>query len=108
MTNILLNCLLIPRWGMMGAAWATLFGYLAMVLALYMTVQRFYPVRYQMGRLAKVVFVSALVFGVWKWFGQSFSLRVLLLLVGYPLGVILMRFFTRVEWNRLRGVLGLS
>ena len=107
-TNVLLNCLLIPRWGMMGAAWATLFGYLAMVLALYMTVQRFYPVRYQLGRLAKIVFVSALVFGAWKWFGQSLSLRVLLLLVGYPLGLTLMRFFTRAEWNRLRGVLGLS
>jgi len=107
-TNILLNCLLIPRWGMMGAAWATLFGYLAMVLALYMTVQRFYPVRYQLGRLAKVIFVAALLFGAWKWFGQSFSLRVLLLLVGYPLGLTLMRFFTRAEWNRLRGVLGLS
>jgi O-antigen/teichoic acid export membrane protein len=105
-TNILGNLLLIPIWGMMGAAWATFLGYLVMALVLYVTVQRFYPVRYQFGRAAKVICVSALTFGAWKWFGQSVSLRILLLVVGFPLGLALTGFFTRTEWNYLRGALG--
>lgn len=105
-SNILGNLLLIPRWGMMGAAWATFLGYFVMALALYVTVQKFYPVRYQFGRAAKVLFITALAFGAWKWFGHSFHLRMLLLLVGFPLGLALVGFFTRAEFDRLRSLLG--
>jgi O-antigen/teichoic acid export membrane protein len=105
--NILGNLLLIPRWGMQGAAWATFLGYFAMALALYATVQRFYPVHYQFGRAAKVIFISALVFVTWRWLGRSVSMRILLLVVCYPLGLILTGFFNRAEWQRLRNALGL-
>ena len=105
-TNIIGNLLLIPLWGMMGAAWATFLGYLVMALVLYVTVKRFYPVPYQFGRAAKVVCISVLTFGAWKWFGQSVSLRILLLLVGFPLGLALTGFFTRDEWDHLRSALG--
>jgi len=102
--NILGNWLLIPRWGMMGAAWATFLGYLVITLVLYGAVQRFYPVRYQFGRAAKVILISALVFAAGKWFGHSFYLRILLV-VCFPLGLALVGFFTRAEWERLRGAL---
>jgi O-antigen/teichoic acid export membrane protein len=103
--NILGNLAMIPRWGMVGAAWATFLGYLAMALALYFVVQRFYPIRYQFRRLAKVVFISALTFTAWKMFGQPVLIRLLLLMVCFPVGLVLTGFFTAGEWDRLRGVL---
>jgi O-antigen/teichoic acid export membrane protein len=106
--NILGNLLLIPRWGMMGAAWATFSGYLAMALTLYVTVQRFYHVRYQYVRLAKVIFVSVLIFVLWKLFGEPFFIRILLLAVCYPLGLFTVSFFTQGERSYFRRLLHLT
>ena len=53
--NIVGNLLLIPRWNILGAAWATVISYAIMALALYFVAQRLYPVRYEFGRIAKLV-----------------------------------------------------
>ncbi|HEV8537452.1 MAG TPA: polysaccharide biosynthesis C-terminal domain-containing protein [Bacteroidota bacterium] len=52
--NVAANYLLIPSLGIVGAAWATLFAYLVMAIALYLTAQRVYPVAYEFGRLMKI------------------------------------------------------
>ncbi len=52
--NVAINLLLIPRFGMFGAAWATFFAYAGMATAIYFVSQRFYPVRYELGRLTKL------------------------------------------------------
>ena len=52
--NVAANYLLIPSMGMLGAAWATFFAYLAMATALYFVVQHFYPVKYEFNRLMKI------------------------------------------------------
>jgi O-antigen/teichoic acid export membrane protein len=52
--NVIANLLLIPRFGMFGAAWATFFAYAAMALAIYMVSQKYYPVQYELGRLLKI------------------------------------------------------
>jgi O-antigen/teichoic acid export membrane protein len=106
--NVFGNLALIPRWGMMGAAWATFAGYLVMALALYVIVQRFYPVRYQYERLVKVIFVSVLLFVLQKWFGDAVLLRVMFIVVCYPLGLFATNFFTPGERNRLRRFLRFS
>jgi O-antigen/teichoic acid export membrane protein len=41
--NLGLNFLLIPRWGMMGAAWATVLSYLLLPLMIYPLAQRLFP-----------------------------------------------------------------
>jgi O-antigen/teichoic acid export membrane protein len=105
--NVLGNLLLIPRWGIMGAAWATFAGYLVMALSLYTAVQRIYPVHYQYGRLAKLVFVSVLIYLLRQWFGEPLFLRVLLLLICYPLGLFATNFFTAGERGHLRHLLHL-
>src|SRR5262249_1342810 len=52
--NVALNFLLIPKYGMMGAAWATLIGFLVqMVLTLTLSLRVFY-VPYRYGRLCAV------------------------------------------------------
>ncbi len=50
--NVAMNFLLIPRWGMMGAAWSTLLSF-ALQAAMTMVVsESLYPIRYEWGRVA--------------------------------------------------------
>ena len=49
--NIGLNVLLIPRYGMVGAAIATLVAYVALLLGMTLYSQRVYPVPYQWRRV---------------------------------------------------------
>jgi O-antigen/teichoic acid export membrane protein len=49
--NVAANFLLIPRWGMMGAAVATLLAYAVMAARLYVEARRVYPVPYDWGRV---------------------------------------------------------
>ena len=60
--NIAANVLLIPFIGIMGAALATLFSYAAMACALYFVVQRFYPIKYELGRITKIAIAGGVVF----------------------------------------------
>jgi O-antigen/teichoic acid export membrane protein len=53
--NIIFNFLLIPRWGMMGAAWATVIAYAVMCLASYIVDEYYFPIRYEWGRILKIV-----------------------------------------------------
>jgi len=58
--NIGLNFALIPRFGMIGAAWANGAAYAIQALIAYGFSQRFYPVAYEYGRIARAI-VAALV-----------------------------------------------
>jgi O-antigen/teichoic acid export membrane protein len=61
--NIGLNFLLIPRWGMLGSAWATAasYGFLTVVYAV--TSQRLWAIRYEWGR-AVILVTLTLVFAL--------------------------------------------
>ena len=52
--NIGLNLLLIPRFGILGAAWANAVGYALQAMIAFRFSQRFYPITYERGRLARV------------------------------------------------------
>ncbi len=52
--NVVANFLLIPKFGMFGAAWATFFAYAGMAIAIYIVSQKFYPVQYELGKLLKI------------------------------------------------------
>ncbi len=52
--NVVANLLLIPKYGMFGAAWATFLAYGSMAIGLYVVSHRFYPVHYEFGRLSKI------------------------------------------------------
>jgi O-antigen/teichoic acid export membrane protein len=53
-TNLALNFALVPRFGMMGAAWANAAGYGVQALLAFRFSQRFYPVRYESRRIAVI------------------------------------------------------
>jgi O-antigen/teichoic acid export membrane protein len=58
--NIGANLLLIPKFGITGAAIATLLSYVVMAVGIYFPSQRLYHVRYEWGRLVRV-FLAAVV-----------------------------------------------
>ena len=63
--NIVLNLVLIPRFGMMGAAWATAFSYLALTLGYLVAAQRLFATAYERRRgLTIIVLLVAFTLGV--------------------------------------------
>ena len=56
--NVGLNFALVPSFGMMGAAWATLLAYPAMFAVTLWVAQRIYPIPYDYGRIAKPLLLA--------------------------------------------------
>jgi peptidoglycan biosynthesis protein MviN/MurJ (putative lipid II flippase) len=57
-TNIVLNFVLIPQFGIVGAGWANAAAYAVQAALGFMFSQRFYPVAYEWGRLARIAVFS--------------------------------------------------
>ncbi len=70
-SNIILNILLIPRWGLTGAAVATVLAYLGMVLAIWIYNRKHYPIRYNWGKLGTMIGVTALAYLGTLWNGGA-------------------------------------
>lgn len=60
--NVGLNFALVPRYGMMGAAWANAAAYAIQAGLAFTFSQRLYPVRYEYGRVARAVAAAAAAF----------------------------------------------
>lgn len=54
-TNLGLNFLLIPRYGMLGAAIATMISYFILTVAYYITTQKLCPLKFESSKLVRVV-----------------------------------------------------
>jgi O-antigen/teichoic acid export membrane protein len=63
-TNVVLNFVLIPRYGIVGAGWANAAAYGVQAALGFMFSQRFYPIAYEWGRLARVSAFSLLAYAV--------------------------------------------
>lgn len=59
--TILANFILIPIYGYMGSAWASLLCYLCMAILCYFLGQKYYPIPYTMGKSIGYVFVTMLL-----------------------------------------------
>jgi O-antigen/teichoic acid export membrane protein len=62
--NVGLNIALIPTYGMLGAAWANAAAYALQSGIAYRFSQRFYPIRYERGRLARASGAAAIAYAV--------------------------------------------
>lgn len=99
--NLGLNYLFIPRYGMMGAAWATVISYFALVVIQTVVNLRFWWIPYEYGRMAKIFCVFGLLYGTSlliktpnAWLNGGLKL---ILLVTYPLLLYGLRFFDERE-----------
>ena len=87
--NIALNLFLLPRLGLIAAAWSTLAAYILMVILLFLFVCRFYPVPYEFSRLGKIAIVGIIVYIALSGFLSDTSLEGTIargiFLIAYPL-----------------------
>jgi O-antigen/teichoic acid export membrane protein len=54
-TSVAVNLLLVPTFGIVGAAWANMIAYAVLAFVSWRFSQRFFPMRYELLRLAKIV-----------------------------------------------------
>ena len=105
--NVGLCFVLIPPYGMMGAAAATLVAYVAMFLGMTVRAQQVFPVAYQWRRIALVVGAAVGLTVLGKALHVPLAGAVLLIAV-YPLILLPLGFYLPVELRRLRGLVSVA
>ncbi|MGE5457142.1 MAG: lipopolysaccharide biosynthesis protein, partial [Methanococcaceae archaeon] len=92
LVNIAVNYLLIPYYGMMGAALATLASYLVMSAILFFVTQRFYKIEYEYSKIARIFTAVALTGALY----YIFDVRAVLYKLGLALLFALLLYIFRV------------
>jgi len=105
LTNIVLNAVLIPRFGLWGATAATMAGFGVTPLVMYVLVQRRYPLPYPIGRLlaALAIQFTLLIVGLFVP-AIAFPARVAIKLAIFallPLGFILLGIISSAELKHI-------
>lgn len=99
--NISLNLLWIPRFGMLGAAWSTLFSFFLMSSLAWYVSQRVYPIPYVFSRVAMLIGLATLLYlGSSLVNIPSLMLEVLVklaLFAAFPVVLYLLGFFSERE-----------
>jgi O-antigen/teichoic acid export membrane protein len=106
--NIGLNFWMIPRWGILGAAWSTVIGYAVLVVLGWRNAQHSYPVDYDFARVLRVVAVAVVfvvaaveVVPATGWIG--ITVRIALSAV-FPLGLLAVGALTPGERRRIKAL----
>jgi O-antigen/teichoic acid export membrane protein len=99
--NVVLNVLLIPPLGMMGAAIATIVAYIALFAGMWLNSRRVYPVPYQWRRVLLVGATAGALTGIGWAFDVPLGAAVALCLA-YPLVLAPLGFYLPAERQRLR------
>jgi O-antigen/teichoic acid export membrane protein len=102
--NFTLNLWLIPAYGMLGAAYATLAGFMLIMVLRTWNAQRVYPVEYQWRRVTVLLLIAGLLTGLGKAMPHSLVLA-FVLTVAYPLVLAPLGFYLPAERKRLRRLL---
>ena len=114
LSTLVFNSVLIPRFGIIGAAVATALGHLTALLLLYFLAQRIEPVPYQPGKLAFTLLLASIVMTLDFHFQThklaSDLLIKIALLLSYGTLLLSVRIITlndlRLIWNGIRSALG--
>jgi O-antigen/teichoic acid export membrane protein len=105
--NVALNLVLIPEFGMMGAAVATIGAYGALFVLMAWKAQRIYPVPYQWRRVATALAVAIALTVV----GRALELPLaaaIALVLAYPLVLLPLGFYLPEERRRIRALAPLA
>jgi O-antigen/teichoic acid export membrane protein len=102
--NFTLNLWLIPAYGMLGAAYATLAAYALLMVVRTWNAQHIYPTPYQWRRVAVVLGAAGVLTAAGKLLPESLPLAIGLTLA-YPLALGALGFYLPVERQRLRRLL---
>ena len=102
--NFGLNFWLIPAYGMLGAAYATLAAYVLLMIVRTWNAQKLYPVSYQWRRVAIILLGAGALTGTGEAFRHSLVLA-FALTFAYPLLLAGLGFYLPAERKRLRRLL---
>lgn len=69
--SVVATLLLVPIYGLEGAAWAKVLAYLVSAVILYVFVQRIYPMKYEWSKVLAIILLCAAV-----WFGVGYAVLV--------------------------------
>jgi O-antigen/teichoic acid export membrane protein len=105
--NIALNLLLIPPYGMMGAAIATVAAYSTMFCGMIWWAQKIYPVPYQWRRVATAAAAGIGLVAIGKLAGGGLPVALALALV-YPAALLALGFYLPAERKAVRARLRLA
>ncbi len=104
--NLALNILLIPLWGIYGAAWASLFAQSVLFTLTYYYAQKSYPIKYELYKVIKIIFVGATLYALsFLSIGYNIIYSVLFKLVLisiYPFLLYPLNFYEKVEIKTLK------
>ena len=104
--NLAANIVVIPVYGMMGAAWTTLGSFIIMAFLLHLLIQPHYPIPYEWNRVLKFAVAGGLAMALYFIFQPGWGWRFLLLLL-VPLMLYILRFFNKSELTRIKSILHL-
>ncbi|MCK4578801.1 MAG: lipopolysaccharide biosynthesis protein [Candidatus Marinimicrobia bacterium] len=106
-TKLLLNLLLIPIWGIMGAASATAMAFAVMTTVAYVINRKIYPVPYEWLQLVRLGLLLGLGIFMLYFIPDTIG-RNLLLTIWVPAGLALTGGITQAEWRQLKALAGRS
>ncbi len=100
------NLALIPPYGMMGAAIATVISYAFLPVGMYFASQRYFKIDFERRRILKVVFATVVTLGlnavIIGHAGIAPAGAKLAVVLSYPFILLGMRFFTEEELTRIK------
>jgi O-antigen/teichoic acid export membrane protein len=105
--NVALNLILIPPYGMMGAAIATIAAYATMFVGMVWWSQQIYPVPYQWRRIVTAAATGIALVAIGKLAGGGLAFA-LLLALAYPLVLLPLGFYLPAERRAIGGRLRLA
>ena len=98
---------MIPKYGIIAAAYATLFSYSILFILIGVISQAAFPLPYEKRRIVKIIFSSVIVYlFCWKLeivnIYLSLLIKILILTVGFIVLLYLLRFFTINEKRQIK------
>lgn len=108
--NLVLNYYLISWFGVVGAALATLISYSLRVLLVYLVTLPIYSIHFESSRVLKLFISAGLIYSISTFLDTSrlwidIGLKTMLLLVLFPLSLMLLRFFSKVEFEAFKNLI---
>jgi len=110
--NVGLNYILIPHYGMMGAAIATLICYAIMPIGAFVFARKFFKVDYEWLRIGKILVVGGIIYSGSLFISNESAyvagLFKLLALLTYPILLYLFRFYRDDEINKAKDMIRIA
>ncbi len=103
---LVLNFLLIPKYGIFGAAWATVFAFIYKAGLTYYFSSKFYQIHFELLRISKLTLVAGIVYFLCQSIHlqsvyASFLSKSIFVLLCYPVGLFLVGFFSVQEKGKI-------